>query len=220
MDHKLELFIELANLFKSHGFHLYLVGGSTRDYLLNLPLSDMDVVTDATPEEEKHFLAEANYTFEKYGSIKLNYQGVKFDITTLRKEKGYLDSRHPNKIEFTRKLEEDVLRRDLSINALYLSSDLNVIDMVNGRKDLDNKILKIIGDPLTRLKEDPLRIVRIYRFQLELDFKIDKELEEVMESHLNLLKKLNINKIKEEVSKSHHQQELKTILAKAEINNL
>lgn len=208
MDPKLKLFIKLAEIYETHGFKLFLVGGSVRDYLLGNPLSDMDVVTNATPIEEKEFLPEANYTFEKYGSIKLNFEGVKFDITTLRKETGYADSRHPNKIIFTDKLEEDVNRRDLTINALYLSKELEVIDYVNGVSDLNNKLIKMIGDPLTRITEDPLRIIRVWRFKHELGFKVEENLDKTIKQNLYLLKYLNVDKIKEEVAKSHHQESL------------
>ena len=105
----------------------------------------------------------------------MKYKGIKFDITTLRKEDGYSDFRHPNKIKFTNSLKEDVLRRDITINALYMDKDLNVIDYVNGKEDINNKIIKMIGNPETRISEDPLRIIRILRFQLETNFKIEKE---------------------------------------------
>ena len=212
MDSKIILFQELAELFASHGHSLYMVGGSTRDFLLNVPLTDMDLVTDATPEEEKNFLEHADYTFAKYGSIKLIYKDVKFDITTLRKETNYSDSRHPGKVEFTNKLEEDVLRRDLTINAMYLSKNLEVIDLVNGQKDLSNQLIKMIGDPLARLQEDPLRIVRIYRFKLDLDFEIDPVLLKVIKENMSLLDKLNPEKIKEEIRKCHHKEELLKLL--------
>ena len=212
MDSKIILFKELADLYASHGYSLYMVGGSTRDYLLNVPLTDMDLVTDATPEEEKSFLEHADYTFAKYGSIKLIYKDVKFDITTLRKETNYSDSRHPGKVEFTNKLEEDVLRRDLTINAMYLSKNLEVIDLVKGQEDLSNRLIKMIGDPLARLQEDPLRIVRIYRFKLDLDFEIDPVLLIVIKENLSLLDKLNPEKIKEEIKKCHHKEELLKLL--------
>ena len=220
MDAKLKLFIEIADLFNKHGFSLYMVGGSVRDYLIDKPLTDMDLVSDATPEEEKEFIPEASYVFERFGSVKLNYKGVKFDITTLRKETGYIDSRHPNKVEFTKKLKEDVIRRDLTINALYLSKDLKVIDYVDGVNDLNNKLIKIIGDPLTRIQEDPLRIIRIYRFKLELGFDIDSHLEEVIKENIVLVNKLNPQKILEELSKSSHKNELRECLKELGINNL
>ena len=218
MDNKIKLFQELADLYSQNGYQLYMVGGSVRDYLLNKPLTDMDIVTDATPEQEEKFLSRADYTFKKFGSVKLIYKDVKFDITTLRKEAGYVDSRHPKVVEFTDKLEVDVLRRDLTINALYLDKNLKVIDYVNGEEDLKNRLIKMVGDPLKRIQEDPLRIVRIYRFKFDLDFEIDKELSEIIESNSGLLLKLNIEKIKEEVRKCSHKELLLEFLKSHSIN--
>ena len=218
MDNKIILFKELADTFKSHGYKLYLVGGSVRDYLLNLPLTDMDLVTDATPMEEEEFLENVDFTFAKFGSIKLHYKDVKFDITTLRKESKYLDSRHPSNIEFTDKLEEDVSRRDLTINALYLTPELEVIDLVNGQSDINNKLLKMIGNPDIRIKEDPLRIVRIYRFSLDLGFEIDSALLDAIRHNQNLLKILRKEKIQEEIRKCHHQKELISVLRELGFN--
>ena len=212
MDYRLETFIKLADIFESHGYHLYLVGGSVRDYLLGLPLSDMDVVSDATPEQEKEFLEGAEYTFEKYGSVRFNFNGVKFDITTLRQETGYKDSRHPTEVVFTDKLEVDVLRRDITINALYLSKDLKVIDLVNGQKDLKNKIIRMIGDPDKRFNEDPLRILRVLRFKIDLGFEIEKSTLESLENNISLVDLLNPEKVKQEVNKCSKPLELLTIL--------
>ena len=198
MDSKIVLFQELADLFNRNGFRLFMVGGSVRDYLLRLPLTDMDLVTDATPEQEKNFLDNADYTFERFGSIKLFYKDVKFDITTLRKENNYVDARHPNRIEFTDKLDVDVLRRDLTINALYLSKELEVLDFIGGQRDLEKHIIKMIGDPLKRIQEDPLRIVRIYRFKYDLGFEIDEGLVGVIEQNYQY-DLVSINKILKEL---------------------
>lgn len=220
MDNKIKLFIELASLFNSHGFQLYLVGGSTRDYLLNLPLVDMDLVSDATPSDVKLFLDNGNYTFERFGSVKFKYKDVKFELTTFRKEGGYVDSRHPNVVLFTKDIKEDYPRRDITINALYLDKNLNVLDFVNGQKDLKNKVIRMVGDPLTRIKEDPLRIIRIYRFSLDLGFSIEPKLETIINQNANLLINLRKEKILEEIHKCHHRNELIQILKKFDINNL
>ena len=212
MDNKIKTFVRLADLFNQNGYQLYLVGGSTRDYLLNIPLTDMDVVTDATPEQEKMFLPNLDDTFAKFGSTKLVFEGVKFDITTLRKESEYIDSRHPSKIEFTNKLEEDVSRRDITINALYLSKDLKVIDLVNGVKDLNDGIIRMIGNTSKRIAEDPLRIVRILRFKLDLDFKLDAEVELAIKENISLLEKLNIDKMNAELNKCAHKEKLKELI--------
>lgn len=212
MDRKLELYKKLADDFESHGFLLYLVGGTVRDYLLGKELTDMDLVTDATPSEMKKFLSNADYTFEKYGSVKLKLDDTKFDITTLRKEDGYSDYRHPSRICFTKSVKEDVFRRDITINALYMNKNLEVIDLVGGRKDIDKKVIRMIGKPLKRINEDPLRIIRVYRFQLETGFEIEHELKEVLEHNFSKAKLINVDKINQEIRKSSHQEELIEIL--------
>lgn len=208
MDIKLKSFIKLAELFESHGYHLYLVGGSVRDYLLNLPLTDMDVVTDATPEDEKTFLPNADYTFEKYGSIKYQFEGIKFDITTLRKETGYNDSRHPSKVEYTDKLDEDVNRRDITINALYMTKELKIVDLIGGLHDLEHKLIKIIGNPDVRFKEDPLRIIRLLRFKADLNFEIENKTLESIKSHISYIYLLNKDKVHQEIKKCRNQSKL------------
>lgn len=202
MDKNLELFLKLNKLFSEHGYKLFLVGGTVRDYLLGLPLTDMDAVTDALPSEMKEFLPEANYTFERFGSVSIKFdKKVKFDITTLRKETSYEDSRHPSKIEFVKDLSIDVNRRDFTINGLYLDSNLQVIDYVSGKKDLENKVLRMIGNPLIRLKEDPLRIIRAIRFASDFDLSLDSELESAIRNNINELQKLNKDKINQDLKK-------------------
>ena len=206
MDFKLQEFQDLAKVFNSQGYRLYLVGGTVRDYLLKLPLDDMDAVTDATPEEVLSFLPNADKTFARLGSLKYkNANSTKFDITTLRKESDYQDSRHPNNIIFVKDLKIDYLRRDFTINAMYLDEKLNVIDYCEGQKDLENKVLKMVGDPFLRLKEDPLRILRAIRFCLMFNLKIDSELYQAMQENVGLLKNITDAKIRNELNKIDYQ---------------
>lgn len=212
MDNKIKAFISLAELFKNNGYSLFLVGGTVRDYLLNVPLTDLDVVTNATPNDMKTFLIRANYTFERFGSVKLIYNNEKFDITTLRKEAIYSDSRHPGQVEFCDSLDIDVLRRDFTINAMYMDSKLEVIDLVSGQKDINNRIIRMIGNPEIRLKEDPLRIVRALRFKINLSFVLDDELYSSIKNNKDLLTKLNRQKIEEEIRKCHDSKKLRESL--------
>ena len=203
MDKNIKEFQELHALFRNNGFKLYLVGGTVRDYLLGLPLNDMDAVTDATPEDMKEFLSDANYTFARFGSISFKTQKkVKFDITTMREETSYNDSRHPGKIKFVKDLNIDVKRRDFTVNALYLDENLKVIDLVDGVSDLNKKVLRMIGEPEKRLKEDPLRIFRAIRFAADYGFKIDEELDKAIMKCSELVNNLNIEKIKMDLGKS------------------
>ena len=202
MDQKLIEFLELNKLFEDNGFSLYMVGGTVRDYLMGLQLDDMDVVTDATPEDIKKFLPDASYVFARFGSMSYKTEKkVKFDITTLREEKGYEDARHPNKIHFVKDLSIDVKRRDFTVNALYMNSKLEVIDYVNGQEDLKNHILRMVGNPDKRIKEDPLRIIRALRFSIDYKLNIDSELDKAIRNNISLLEKLNIEKIRQDIKK-------------------
>ena len=149
-------------------------------------------------EDEKKFLPNAKYDFAKFGSIKIFEDGVEVDITTLRKEEGYDDHRHPKKITFIKDLETDSQRRDFTINALYIDLGGNVYDYHGGLADLKKGIIRFIGDPKIRIEEDPLRIMRAERFAKKLGFEIEEESKKAIEEGRNLLSLLNPNKIKME----------------------
>jgi len=217
---ELESYKELAYIFKNHGFKLCIVGGTVRDFLLNLPLGDLDLVTDATPKDMSGFLINADYTFERFGFVKLLFNEYKFDITTLRKECAYKDSRHPSKIEFVNSLEEDVVRRDFTCNGLYMDENLNIYDFVNGQKDIKNKILKTIGKADKRIKEDPLRIIRAVRFSLTYKFEICEELLNAIKHNKDILKLINQKKINEDINKIKNvsKEEIINLFNKLDIN--
>ena len=222
---KIKEFQQLAQLFKSHGFNLFLTGGTVRDYLLNKELVDMDAVTDATPFEVISFLSNVDTTFAHLGSLKYkNENGIKFDITTLREESSYLDSRHPSKITFVKDLKIDYLRRDFTINAMYMDAELNVIDYSGGRQDLSNHILRMVGDPDTRLKEDPLRILRAIRFALMFNLVIEPSLFEAMRDRFYLLSNITDAKIRSEIDKIKEEdinlKYKKELLSEFDIANL
>lgn len=202
MNKNIEEFKKLHDIFQTNGFSLYLVGGTVRDYLSNKNLLDMDAVTNAKPDTMKLFLKDADYTFARFGFVSFKTEsGLKFDIMTLRKEKAYVDLRHPGYIKFVNKLRIDVKRRDFTINALYLDNNLKVIDYVGGQKDLNNRVLRMVGRPDKRLKEDPLRIIRALRFVLDYDLTIDPKLDKSIRKNIGLLEKLNPVKIEQDIKK-------------------
>ncbi len=215
---KLGIYQKLYELFNQNGYELFLVGGTVRDYLLNKELTDMDAVTDATPSDMEKFIPDANFHFAKFGSVSYKYDDVKFDITTLRKEDSYSDSRHPGKVEFVKNLSIDVKRRDFTINALYLDYNLKVIDYVDGEKDLKQGIIRMIGVPENRLKEDPLRIIRALRFSIDFDFAIDSGLSKAIKDNISLLDNLNVEKIKMDIRKIRCTDKEKIINKFAEYN--
>lgn len=198
---KIDTYLKLAKAFKDKGFNLYLVGGTVRDFLLRNELTDMDLVTDATPNQMLPFLEKADDTFKQYGAIRYTLDGVKFDITTLRVEGKYDDSRHPSKVKFVTSLKKDYVRRDFTINGMYLDSYFVLYDFSSGQEDLKNKVIRFIGKPKDRIKEDPLRIVRGIRFALMYGFSFESRTEEAMKKYSYLLSKINKDKIREELNK-------------------
>lgn len=196
-----KLFTFLNSKFKENGFSIFEVGGSVRDSILGLDVYDFDFATDATPEEMMKFLPDVKDTFAKYGCIKYKGEFGRAEITTFRKEESYDDFRHPNKIKFVKTLEEDSRRRDFTINAIYRDIDGNIYDPTGGVSDIKKKVIRFIGDPETRIKEDPLRILRAKRFATKLGFEIEPNSLKAMEKLNYLLEKLNPEKIKEEERK-------------------
>jgi tRNA nucleotidyltransferase (CCA-adding enzyme) len=194
-------FLTLAKKFQQHGFQVWMVGGTSRDYLLGLPLEDFDLTTDALPSAMQHIIPDANFRFAHYGTVQLIEDNYKIDITTLRQESLYKDKRHPQSISFVKEPVLDYLRRDLTINAIYIDVQLKVIDFVNGKGDLDNKTLRMIGDPYLRLQEDPLRILRVIRFQHRFGFKQDLLLAKALNQSIPLLDYLNPQKVRQEIKK-------------------
>lgn len=194
-------FLELSKLYKEHGFSLYLVGGTSRDMLLGNSPSDFDLTTDATVEEEKNFLPDFNSCFAKFGSIKLNFSSQEIDITTFRKEGCYLDHRHPSSISFVKDMKIDSMRRDFTINAIYIDDKGKIYDFYSGQSDLKNRVLRFIGDPNIRIQEDPLRILRAERFARRLNFQIEEKSLEAINRNRDLLKLLNPNKVEMEMKK-------------------
>ena len=197
----LPLFKKYEKLFRSHGYPLFMVGGTSRDLLLGQEPSDFDFVTSATPEQERSFLPDADYSFAKFGSIKFKEEGKEINVTTFREEGEYKDFRHPSYIRFISSPEEDSKRRDFTINALYLDGEGNVLDFHGGLKDLREKKIRFIGNPDVRIQEDPLRILRAERFAKRLGFTLEEETDKAIKKLRPLLAKLNPLKVKQEMEK-------------------
>lgn len=219
MNKKIEAFMSLANIFEKQGYKLYVVGGAVRDYLLHKDPEDLDVVTDATPDEVKLFCL-GDFTFAKLGCVKIKHQGVTFELTTLRKEKDYEDFRHPKEITFVKSLRTDCKRRDFTINAMYMDASFFIYDYVGGRKDLEKNILRMIGNADKRIKEDPLRILRAIRFCLMYKFAFSVDLLKAITDNIDLLKELKPQKIKQELKKIEgvSRQEMDALFSRLSIH--
>lgn len=215
MERKLpDIFLELADIFDRHGFHLYMIGGTSRDFLLGRECEDYDFCSDALVEEMMTFLPDLKAPYAHLGSAYLRYHGVRVDITTLRVEDDYIDHRHPDKIMFTRSIEDDYKRRDFTINAIYIDKDGRIFDFVDGLKDLHFCLIRTIGNPYIRIVEDPLRILRALRFKLLLNFDLENHLAKVIQENSFLLKELTPEKVNREIDKMRIIDENYAVLLK------
>lgn len=184
---------------ESIGYDAYVVGGYVRDYLLGIKSSDIDICTNALPIK-LHELFPDNVNSNSYGGFNLKIKNYNIDITTFRKELKY-DKRKPTEIVYVSKLEEDIIRRDFTINSVCMDSSGKIIDLVNGVKDITERKIRMLGDIKERLEEDPLRILRAVRFASILDFEIDSNLYKELKENYKLVETLSKTRIKSELDK-------------------
>ena len=196
----LETSLEVLKKIEEHNYKSYIVGGFVRDFLLNIPSIDVDICTNATPKELLEIFNNA-IPNEEYGSIRLEYKKVTFEITTFRKENKYVAHRKPTEIEYIDDLKKDLERRDITINTLCMNSDKEILDILNVIPDLKNKVIKVVGNPNQKLEEDVLRILRCIRFATKLNFKIDWKTSQALKKNKQLLKTLSYTRRKEELNK-------------------
>lgn len=162
---------------EQNGEEAYIVGGSLRDSLLGKAASDYDVATSALPERTLEIFSDYRViaTGLKHGTVTVMSDGKPIEVTTFRVDGGYSDSRHPDSVSFTRSIEEDVSRRDFTVNAMAYSQRRGLVDLFGGRDDLAKGIIRAVGDPERRFDEDALRIMRAFRFSAQLDFEIEEK---------------------------------------------
>ncbi len=167
---------KMNEIFVQHGYKAYLVGGAVRDMLMGKEPHDWDVTTDATPEQVMSIFRKVIPTGIAHGTVTVHFMKNEIEVTTFRTESDYSDGRHPDKVEYTGNIEEDLSRRDFTINAIasYLG-DGTITDPFHGRDDIKRKIIKTVGNPLERFSEDGLRPVRAVRFSAQLGFEIERE---------------------------------------------
>lgn len=192
--------VEVLKKIESAGFKAYVVGGFVRDFYRNKENSDVDICTSAKPSDLKNIFGE-NLSLDQYGSLILNYNEHLYEITTFRRESRYLDNRHPTKVKFVNNLKTDLKRRDFTMNAICLTSDFNYIDIFKGREDINHHLIRMIGKPEKRLKEDALRILRAIRFATTLDFDLEENLAIAIKQQGHLLNNLSYFYKKKELEK-------------------
>lgn len=183
------------------GFEAYFVGGSVRDVLLGQPIHDVDIATSAFPAEIKAIFKKTIDVGIQHGTVLVLAEGGQYEVTTFRTESTYQDFRRPDHVEFVRSLEEDLKRRDFTINAFALREDGQVIDLFDGLQDLTDHTLRAVGVPQERFHEDALRMMRGLRFISQLGFSFEKRtFEAILDNHA-LLEKISVERINVEFVK-------------------
>ena len=180
---------------KAAGFEAYFVGGSVRDALLQRPIHDVDIASSSYPEETKRIFDRTVDVGIEHGTVLVLENNREYEVTTFRTEDVYVDYRRPSKVSFVRSLEEDLKRRDFTINALALDENGQVIDLFQGLDDLENRILQAVGTAAERFNEDALRIMRGFRFQAALDFDLEQDTFAAMKDCASLLERISVERI-------------------------
>ena len=190
-------------ILKSKGFEAFLIGGSVRDFVMGLPIGDIDITTNATPEEVKQVFADFRVieTGIKHGTVTVLINNEPLEITTYRSEGTYSDNRHPDSVTFSKSLADDVVRRDFTMNGIAYDFDNGFCDLVGGLQDIKNHTIRCIGNAETRFNEDALRILRAMRFSAVLGFEIESETKNAIHKYKDLLKNISAERIREEFTK-------------------
>lgn len=210
--------IEIVKTLTSFTYQAYLIGGVVRDYLMNNEFNDIDIATSATPEQVQELFPEVKMEYAHLGFVTLKEDGVTFEISTFREEV-YDKPRKPSKIYYANNLVDDVKRRDFTINALALTDNYKVVDLVKGQKDLKKKKVRVIGRGKIRFKEDPLRILRAYNLVARFNFKIAGTTEFAIRKTNKYLKDISNYQISRELHKiMEHKYGKKAIKAVVELN--
>ena len=207
-DDMLDIALEVLKKLEENGYECYLVGGFVRDYYLGIESKDIDICTNAKSKEIFKVFPNSKIPKELYGAVTLFYKDIRFEITTFRKEIRY-EKRKPVELEYISSFIEDVKRRDFTINSLCINSKGEIIDILDGKKDIDNKVIKCINKADISLKDDPLRMLRAIRFAAQLNFNLDKDLIRGIKKNRKELEKISYNRKMIELNKIFANKNIK-----------
>ena len=191
----------IINILEKAGYEAYAVGGCVRDALLGRTPNDWDITTSAKPEQVKALFHRTVDTGIAHGTVTVLLEKEGFEVTTYRVDGEYEDGRHPKEVTFTACLEEDLKRRDFTINAMAYNPRKGLVDLFEGQKDLENKVIRCVGDPLERFTEDALRIMRAVRFSAQLGFSLEEETRKALSVLAPNLKHVSAERIQVELVK-------------------
>lgn len=193
---------QLMKVLLDAGYEAYVVGGCVRDFLLGHEPHDWDICTNALPNQMKEYFASYHVieTGLQHGTLTVMVDHVGYEITTYRTDGEYTDHRHPDSVQFVGRLQEDLMRRDFTINAMAADISGKIRDFYDGQFDLEHKWIRCVGDPNKRFMEDPLRILRAMRFQSKLGFVIEQSTEDAMRRYRHLLQYISAERINSELT--------------------
>ena len=193
----------IISALENSGFEAFAVGGCVRDKLLGRNVDDYDITTSALPSETKSVFSSYNVveTGITHGTVAVILDGKPYEITTYRVESGYTDSRHPDSVSFVRDLTSDLARRDFTMNSIAFSPKKGIVDPFGGVSDLNNKVIRAVGNPLVRFSEDSLRILRALRFSATLGFEIEPETASAIKKLAPTVKNISPERIYVELKK-------------------
>lgn len=183
------------------GYEAYIVGGCVRDMILGRTPGDWDITTSARPEETKACFSHTYDTGIKHGTVTVLEGGKSYEVTTYRIEGEYTDCRHPDDVQFTRDIHEDLLRRDFTMNAIAYHPGEGFIDPFGGVEDIKKQTIRGVGCPGERFREDALRMLRAVRFAAQLGFSVEKETWDALRENASLIEKISAERIREELQK-------------------
>ena len=191
----------IINTFEENGYSIFLVGGCVRDFLLKNKINDFDLTTNALPQEMHKILKGFKLidTGIKHGTVSVICDKKTVEITTFRSDGKYIDNRHPENVTFSKTIDKDLKRRDFTINAMAYSNKTGLVDLFDGKKDLENGIIRCVGDAEERFSEDSLRILRCLRFASRLGFQIEEKTSLALKSKKELLCSLSAERVLKEL---------------------
>ncbi|MFC1573001.1 CCA tRNA nucleotidyltransferase [Candidatus Eisenbacteria bacterium] len=193
----MEIIAEIAKA----GGQTYLVGGCLRDLLLGRSPKDWDIATDLRPDQVKPLFRKVHEVGVAFGTLIVPWRGGAYEVTTLRTEGGYSDSRHPDEVAYTDQIGEDLKRRDFTINAMAWNPRGDQIeDPFNGARDLREQRIRAVGDPVRRFEEDALRLMRAVRFASQLEFDIEEETWQAIKTLSEGLERISVERIRDELN--------------------
>lgn len=192
----------ILSALQSCGYQAVYVGGCVRDTLLGRPINDWDITTSALPEQIMEVFDRCVPTGIAHGTVTVLYEGGSAEVTTFRADGEYLDGRHPEQVHFVSALEEDLARRDFTVNAMAMDQHGQIFDPMGGRDDLKRKLLRCVGLPEKRFGEDALRMLRALRFSAQLGFEIEKDTMDAVSGCAHLCRKLSAERVRDEMEKT------------------